>query len=71
MMARQLKLSGRVELQVTIGTSGLVESVRPLAGNPLLVECGVAAVKRWKFTPFMQDGVPASAVTTLSFEFKQ
>jgi outer membrane biosynthesis protein TonB len=70
-LARQMKLSGRIELEVTIGAAGAVETVKPLTGNPLLVECGVMAVRKWKFTPFLDRGSATAAITTLTFEFRQ
>jgi hypothetical protein len=70
-LARQMKISGRIELEVTIGVTGVVEVVKPLAGNPLLVESGVAAVRKWKFKPFLDSGSATIAITTLTFEFRQ
>jgi outer membrane biosynthesis protein TonB len=70
-LARQMKVSGRIELEVTIGIGGAVQAVKPLAGNPLLVESSVAAVRKWKFTPFVEGGSATTAITTLTFEFKQ
>jgi TonB family protein len=70
-VARQLKLSGHVELEVHISEAGGVDSVKPVVGNPVLVGDATAAVKRWKFAPFTADGAPAKAVTAISFDFKQ
>lgn len=70
-MARQLKLSGHVELTVKIDASGSVADVQIVSGSPVLTAPCVAAVKKWKFKPFTLGDEPASAVTTLSFEFKQ
>ena len=70
-VARQLKISGRVELTVTIDASGAVSEAKALSGSPVLSSTCVTAVKTWKFKPFTQDGKPSTAVTTLSFEFKQ
>ena len=42
-----------------------------VTGNPVLTGSCVSAVKRWKFKPFTEDGKPASAITTLNFDFKQ
>jgi TonB family protein len=69
-VARQMKVSGKVEVEATVATTGEVESVRAISGNPLLTSSAVAAVKRWKFTPFTENGAPAKAVITLSFDFK-
>ena len=70
-MARQLNISGHVELAVEIDEQGSVTDVKTVSGNPILVAGAVAAVKEWKFTPFEENGAPTKATTTLSFDFKQ
>ncbi|HVO96701.1 MAG TPA: energy transducer TonB [Bryobacteraceae bacterium] len=69
-MAKQLKISGKVEVDVTIDAGGNVENVTIVSGNAMLTPSVVTAVKRWKFTPFTQDGAPAKAVAQLRFDFK-
>ncbi len=69
-MAKQLRLEGAVQLEAHIGENGAVEEVKPLTGNAILMNAAVAAVKRWKFTPFVSDGKPAKAVADMSFSFK-
>ncbi len=69
-VARQMKVAGKVELEVTIDADGTVENVKPLTGNPLLTNSAVSAVKRWKFTPFTSNGQATKAVATLVFDFK-
>jgi protein TonB len=69
-MAKQLHLEGAVQLEAHIGENGAVEEVKPLTGNAVLMNSAVAAIKRWKFTPFMADGKPVKAVADLSFRFK-
>jgi protein TonB len=69
-MARQLKLAGRVEIEALIDTAGNVEKTQVVSGNPLLTSAAVAALKKWKFTPFNADGRPYRAVTTITFDFK-
>src|SRR6185295_6964313 len=63
-MARQLKLSGTVELGVQIDETGNVTAVRIDKGNPILAAGAVTAVKKWKFEPFLEDGKPSKASTT-------
>jgi TonB family protein len=70
-MCRQLRVTGRVELEVHISEGGEVESVKTVMGNPMLAVDATNAVKRWKFEPFTEGGAPAKAVTNLSFDFKQ
>jgi len=70
-IARQLKLSGTVELAVTIDETGAVTDVTVAKGSPVLGAGAVAAVRKWKFEPFMDNGKPTKASTLLVFEFKQ
>jgi protein TonB len=69
-MAKQMRLSGRVELEATIDLEGNVEKVQVVSGNPLLSSAAVAAVKKWKFNPFTEDGKPIRAVANIAFDFK-
>lgn len=69
-MAKQLHLEGTVQLEAHIGETGAVEGVKPVTGNAVLMNAAVAAVKRWKFTPFTADGKPVKAVADMTFRFK-
>lgn len=69
-IAKQLRLSGVVEMEVIIAEDGNVEEVKTLSGNPVLARSAVAALKKWKFTPFKADGQPVKAVSTIAFNFK-
>jgi TonB family protein len=68
--ARQLKVTGKVELEVTISAEGKVEDVKIITGNPVLTRPCAKVVNDWKFKPIRQDGKPARAVAPLTFEFK-
>ena len=69
-IARQMKVAGRVEIEVIIAMDGSVESVKALSGNPLLTQSATSTVKKWKFNPFTSNGEPTKAVTVLGFDFK-
>jgi protein TonB len=69
-MAKQLHLEGAVQLEAHIAENGTVEEVKPLTGNAVLMNSAVAAIKKWRFTPFVADGKPVKAVADLSFRFK-
>ena len=70
-MARQVRLSGQVQVDVVIDAAGNVESVKVLKGNTLLSSSAVAALKKWKFSPFVGAGnKPARAITSLTFDFR-
>jgi TonB family protein len=68
-LAKQLKISGTVELDVTIGENGAVETVTPISGNPVLTKPAAEALKKWKFTPFSQDGTPVKARAPIKLNF--
>jgi len=70
-IAKQLKLLGRIELEAIVAEDGSVEKVRPVRGNPVLTQAGVDALKKWRFTPFQEDGKPVRAVVSISFEFTE
>lgn len=69
-VARQMKVVGHVEVEAVVDIEGNVETVKVVTGNPLLTNSAVNAVKKWKFTPFKQNGEPTKAVASLSFDFK-
>jgi len=69
-IARQLKLEGVVELEVTVSESGAVESVSIVSGNPVLAKPASDAVKKWKFSPQNDGGKPVKAVAPVSITFK-
>jgi protein TonB len=68
-MARQLKITGSVDLEVVIGETGAVESVTPVSGNPVLTKPAADSLRKWKFKPFVQDGSPVKAQAVLKFNF--
>jgi len=69
-IAKQLKIAGHVQVDVTIDPDGNVETVKVISGNAMLTQSVIAAVKKWKFTPFTQDGAATKAITALEFDFK-
>lgn len=68
-IAKAAHVMGKVILAVQIGVNGQVIHVSTISGPPMLVGAATEAVKAWTFQPFLQDGVPTSAVTTLTIPF--
>ena len=68
-MAKQMKISGHVEVEVEVDADGQVEKVDIVTGNTLLASSCVSAVKHWKFSPFVSGGKPVSAIMRLGFNF--
>jgi TonB family protein len=68
--ARQAKVTGRVDLVITIRTDGSVqfESVKNGLGYGL-DEKAREAVEKWKFTPGQKDGVPVPTTVEITVTF--
>jgi TonB family protein len=48
-IAKQIRLSGVVKLEVVVRTNGKVKSVKVLGGSPALIEPATSAVRKWRF----------------------
>ena len=69
-IAKQLKLEGAVDLEVTVAESGVVEAVKIVSGNPVLTRPAVDAVKKWRFEPQTDGGKPIKALAEVTISFK-
>jgi periplasmic protein TonB len=69
-VARQLKITGKVELEVHVDESGQVADVKIVTGNAVLTRPTAKTISGWKFKPFQKDGKPVQAVAPLNFEFR-
>ena len=61
---------GVVIIDATIDEQGNVTETRILRSIPLLDEAAVAAVRQWKFSPTLLNGVPVPIVMTVTVNFK-
>ena len=48
---KRASIGGMVRLNVVVSPAGSVNSVLVVGGNPILAECAIKAVKKWKYTP--------------------
>jgi len=62
-------IQGTVVLDVRVNSLGDVEEVVRISGPPTLAPTAIAAVKQWKYIPYMRDGAPISVVTTVQLNF--
>ena len=67
--ARHNGIQGQVTLRVDVSETGTVEKVQPLSGHPLLIPAAVAAVKKWRYKPFVRNGKPVKVSTLLPLDF--
>jgi protein TonB len=69
-LARQSRIQGMVILEAVISPSGSVEDVRVLRGIPLLDDAAADAVRQWRYTPTLLNGVPVAVVMTATVNFR-
>ena len=67
--ARQTGVSGRVELEATIGTDGIVKDLKVIDGPPLLQQSAMDAVKTWRYRPYLLNNQPVEVRTTINIIF--
>src|SRR5258708_36179811 len=63
-MARQLKIVGKVEVEISIDSDGAVTAVKIASGNPLLTAAVVGAVRQCQFAPLLQRSAPTKDVAS-------
>jgi TonB family protein len=48
---KRASIGGMVRLDVVVSAGGSVNDVSVVGGNPILADCAVRAVKKWKYSP--------------------
>jgi TonB family protein len=68
---RDAGLEGVVSLEAVIGTDGTVVAVRPSSAqaHPAFARAAEAAVRQWRFSQTLLNGVPIEVVMTVSVSF--
>ena len=66
-LARQLNVTGKVKLEVTIAADGHVVSARTIGGSPLLVGAATDAIKKWRYEPGSKE---SSEIVEFNFSDK-
>ena len=69
-LARASRVQGVVILQATIDSRGNVESATVLRSIPLLDQAALDAVRQWKFTPTLLNGVAVPVIMTVTVNFE-
>jgi len=68
-IAHAAHIQGDVILAVVIDKDGKVASERFLSGPLMLEQAALDAVKKWRFTPFLANGIAMQATTKLTIPF--
>jgi TonB family protein len=67
--ARRAKREGAVTLAATIAKDGTVKDLNVRAGDPLLADAAVEAVKLWRYKPFVVQGTAVEVPTVITVTF--
>ncbi|WP_263367349.1 energy transducer TonB [Edaphobacter bradus] len=68
--AKQQHISGSVYLRAIIAADGTILKLGVIeSASPILSEAALAAVKQWKYQPYLLDGVPTKVSTTITVNF--
>ena len=70
--AMAAKISGYVIIEATIATDGTVKDAKILRPMALLDQAALEAVKQWRYTPTLLNGVPVEVllIVTVNFNLK-
>jgi len=68
-VARLAHIGGTVIVEAIIGVNGDVTDARVLRSMPMLDQAAVDAVRQWKYTPTLLNGVPVPVVMTVTVTF--
>ena len=63
-LAKQMNVTGKVKIEVTISTDGRVTSTKVVGGSPLLVGSALDAIKKWRF-----ESAPKESTEIIEFDF--
>ncbi|MCY4058444.1 MAG: TonB family protein, partial [Gammaproteobacteria bacterium] len=69
-VAQSARVQGVVILEATINPLGEVVDVRVLRSVPLLDEAAIEAVRQWRYTPTVLNGVPVPVMFTVTVNFQ-
>src|SRR2546427_595810 len=67
--AKKERVSGMVEMQLTIAEDGSVQSPRVLSGDPLLRAGLAEEISKWVYQPLRVNGKPVPMITELAIKF--
>jgi periplasmic protein TonB len=68
-IARSARVSGIVIVEALIGEDGSVRDVKVMQSVPLLDAAAVTAVRQWRFTPTLLNGVPVQVIMSVTVSF--
>jgi protein TonB len=68
--ARQKNIKGDVQVALIVDRQGNVSKAKRISGDPMLGPAAVAAVKQYKYKPYLLNREPIEFETTATVKFK-
>lgn len=68
-LARAARVQGDVVLSAIIDADGQITNLQLVSGHPMLVPAAIAAVKKWRYKPYLLNGQPVEVETTITVIF--
>jgi len=68
-LARAARVQGDVVLSAIIDVNGNITNLQLVSGHPMLVPAALAAVKEWRYKPYLLNGQPVEVETTITVIF--
>lgn len=68
-LARNARIQGEVILKAVIDREGNIQDLQLVSGHPLLVSAAIAAVKEWRYRPYLLNGQPVEVESTVTVTF--
>ena len=68
-LARAARVQGEVVLSAIIDSNGQINNLQLVSGHPMLVPAAIAAVKQWRYKPYLLNGAPVEVETTITVIF--
>ena len=68
-LARQVRVSGTVQLIGVIAKDGTIQQLQVTSGHPLLVQAALDAVRQWIYRPTLLNGQAVEVIAPISVFF--
>lgn len=68
-LAKAARVQGDVVLKAIIDKNGDIQDLQLVSGHPMLVPAAIAAVKQWRYKPYLLNGSPVEVETTVTVIF--
>jgi len=69
LLAREARVQGAVELRAIISKAGTIENLVVVRGHPMLSAAAIAAVRQWRYRPYLLNNEPIEVETEITVNF--